>query len=129
MRCSGVELPRNILIFVIAYASFSSEEGGQTRPGVNVPESISDAVTASTAGSDQITPEVPQSFLDGRFNGPATPSYLAHQHGPLHGSDAEISHTLGVGLLDQLSLRLFSQEKGSEFVLDDFEDETEVLAN
>ena len=80
-----------------------------------------------TSGTDQIAPEVRQSFLDGCFNGVAAPLYLAHEHGALYRSDAEVRHALRVGLLGKLSLRFLSQEEGRELAPDNFEDETEVL--
>jgi hypothetical protein len=67
--------------------------------------------------------------VNSSFNGLATPSYLANQHAALHRSDAEISHTLGIGMLGKLSPCFLSQEERGEFVLNDFEDETEVLSN
>ena len=48
---------------------------------------------------------------------------------PCIGRDAQVSDRLGIGLLGEFSLRFFSDEEGSQLILDDFEDETEVLPN
>src|SRR5262252_9280039 len=70
----------------------------------------------SASGLDRIAPEVRQSFPDGCFNSLATPFYLAHEHSALHRGDAKVSHAVGIGLLENLSLCFLSQEEGSEFV-------------
>ena len=66
---------------------------------------------------------------DARFDGFAAPVYFPQQHPTLNRCDAEVSHALWVGLLDQLSLGLFFDEKRRQLVLNDFENEADVLAN
>jgi hypothetical protein len=70
-----------------------------------------------------------QSLLNGCFNGFTAPLYFPHPHSALHRSDAEVRHVLGVGSFDEESPRFFSDEECNQFVLDDFEDKAEVLAN
>jgi len=83
----------------------------------------------SASGFDRIAPEVRQSLADGCLNSLAAPLYLAHEHRALDRRDAEVSHVLRIGLLDKLSLGLFSDEERRQLVFNDFENEADVLAN
>src|SRR5215469_18163476 len=67
--------------------------------------------------------------MDGSFNGPATPFYLAHQHRALYGSDAKVSHPVLASMLGEASLCFLSDEERRELVAYDLEDQIEVLAD
>ena len=67
--------------------------------------------------------------MDGCFNGPATPFYLAHQHRALYGSDAKVSHPVLASMLGEASLCFLSDEERRELVAYDLKDQIEVLAD
>src|SRR6516164_11180626 len=67
--------------------------------------------------------------MDGCFNGPATPFYLAHQHRALYGSDAKVSHPVLASMLGEASLCFLSDEERRQLVAYDLKDQIEVLAD
>src|SRR5215472_17472111 len=67
--------------------------------------------------------------MDGSFNGPATPFYLAHQHRALYRSDAKVRHPVLPSVLGEASLCFLSDEERRELVAYDLKDQIEVLAD